>query len=198
MSRDQLAERADLVGRARSTRREELDRLADVAQRVVDRVRQRVDLGRLRLAGHDQALAAVGLRGRAPAPRSSRRAPASRSARAAGAGSLDLDARGDRPRERGDVARRHGQPVVGHGAGERRRALDDVQPVHRRPRAVGAGLAARGERAGVAQPAGAPGQEVGVERQDDVGLVEVIDRLERPRRTPGGAPPERRRASTGS
>ncbi len=59
MSRTSSRERADLVGRPRIDAAEELDRLADVAQGVVDQVRQGVDFGRLGLAGHDQALAAM-------------------------------------------------------------------------------------------------------------------------------------------
>ena len=38
----------------------ELDRLADIAEGMVDQMSERVNLGRLRLAGDDQALAAMG------------------------------------------------------------------------------------------------------------------------------------------
>ena len=58
------------------------------------------------------------------------------------------------------------QSMVGPGARRRRHALDGVQPVH----AIGVlGPAAGGELARVAQAAGAGRQEVGVEREDDVG-----------------------------
>ena len=46
------------------------------------------------------------------------------------------------------------------------------------PSAAGSGIAPRGKRACVFEAAGSPRQEVGVERHDHVGLVEVIDRLE--------------------
>ena len=57
---NQLAERADLVGGPGIHPGNELDRLADVAESLVDQMSQRVNLGRLRFAGDDQTLAAMG------------------------------------------------------------------------------------------------------------------------------------------
>ena len=67
------------------------------------------------------------------------------------------------------------QPMIGAGAGRGRHALERVEPVH----AVGAlGPAPRGEIARVAQTARAAAEEVGVEREDDVGLVDAVLRLD--------------------
>ena len=57
----QIAERADLVGRACVGSREELNRFTDVAQGVIDQVGERMNLGRLGFAGDDQALTPVRL-----------------------------------------------------------------------------------------------------------------------------------------
>ena len=72
------------------------------------------------------------------------------------------------------------------------RFIDGCVAPGRRPRAATAKSRASPE------PAGPPRQEVGVERDDHVGLVEVVDRLDvlaegQPRTLRG-----RRRASTGS
>ena len=69
------------------------------------------------------------------------------------------------------------QPVLGLRAGQRRRALDHVQPVHLL-RIVG-DAAAIGEIPRVPDHAGSETEEIGVERDDDVGLVEVIDGVAR-------------------
>ena len=55
----QLAQRADLVDGPCIDPSNELDRFANIAECVVDQMRQRVDLGWLRIAGNDQALASV-------------------------------------------------------------------------------------------------------------------------------------------
>ncbi len=60
--------------------------------------------------------------------------------------------------------------MVGHRAGDCRCRLDGVEPVH----LPGPRLATGGKVAGIAEPPGAGREEVGVERQDHVGLVEVI------------------------
>ena len=77
-----------------------------------------------------------------------------------------------------DIARRNRQPMVGGGPGQAWRALEDVKPVHRCRGTAYAGIAPRGKRSRVFQAAGAPCQEVGLERDDYVGFFQVIDRLE--------------------
>ena len=76
-------------------------------------------------------------------------------------------------REVFDLAGAQRQAVIRHRAGDRRRALDDVEAVHRSLRSpVHPPLG--GEVAHVAQVTGAAREEVGVQRQDHVGLVEVV------------------------
>jgi hypothetical protein len=123
-------------------------RLADIAERCVDRVGQRVDSRRLLVAGDHKALAAAVLeilceRGK----------PAGRQPRlllpAAG---IDAQRLRQSPRERLDLRRLERQPVV-RSAGDRRRALDSVEPIH--PLLARTHAAAIGELAGIAQVAGA-------------------------------------------
>ena len=122
----------------------------------------RVDGRRLLVAGDDDARAAVGLQVARRARRSSRR---DRGAR--------RPTSGDRARVRLDLRRRTGQAVIGDRAGAGGAGLDRVQAVdRRRPLAH---FAAAGEVARVAEVAGAAIEEVGVERDDDVRFVEVID-----------------------
>ncbi len=61
MSRDQLAQRLGAVARLGVDRRRVRHRLADVAEMIVHRVGQQVDLRRLPLAGQHQAAAAMGV-----------------------------------------------------------------------------------------------------------------------------------------
>ena len=74
--------------------------------------------------------------------------------------------------------------MVGLRASERRRALDRVEPVHVL-RVVGH-PAPVGEIPGVADRRGSAGEEVSVQREDDVRFVEVVDGvgLRRRRRGP--------------
>ena len=65
--------------------------------------------------------------------------------------------------------------MLGLGACQRRRALDHVQPIHLL-RVVG-DAAAVGEVPRVANHRRADSEEIGVERDDDIGLVEVVDGL---------------------
>ena len=145
----QFAERADLVGGPCVDAGNELDRLADVAEGVVDQMRQRVNLGWLRFAGNDQTLAAMG--GQVARQRGD---PAGMA--------------GERGRESdspaGWVADSQAQPAMAcanraislapaRPAGDRPRPrsasdvrLDDVQPVHRGRRLSVADLAPLGER----------------------------------------------------
>jgi hypothetical protein len=98
---------------------------ADVAERVVDRVRDRVRLGRLTGADRHQATAPG--RGKVlhrGADKRIERLVAERGGRAA------RDARQDGARDRVHLARLERQARIGNGAGRRRRRLGDVQPVH--------------------------------------------------------------------
>ena len=187
--RRQIDERGGLILRRRFDRRAVAHRRADVAERLVDRVRDEVHGGRLVLAGDDERGAAMGLEilgdGGNPG-----------GVVTAGRGSRRGDADGGRqlPRETLDVGGAHGQPVVCLCPGERRRALHRIHPAHR-PAFVGH-AAAVGEVARVADASRSGAQEVGVEREDDVRLVEVVDRLDRPahrlaRRGAGAVPGDR-------
>ena len=125
--RRQLGERGVLADRLRLDRSAVSDCRADVSERLVHGVRERVHRCRLELARHDDRPAAVRLqvlgdggdplrlvRPRAPRPA----CPPAPTAAARFA------------RKSFDIRRLHRQPVLGLGAGQRRRALDHVQPVH--------------------------------------------------------------------
>ena len=65
--------------------------------------------------------------------------------------------------------------MIGASTSRGRHAFERVESVH----AVGAlGLPPRGEIARVPKTAGAAAEEIGVEREDDVGLVEPVLRLD--------------------
>ncbi len=93
------------------------------------RVRERVHDRGLLVAGDDDAAPAVRLQ---VAQRPRRCSSACASSAAGGLAALDADAGGEGAREVLDGAGAQRQPVVGTRAGDRRRALDDVEPVHRR------------------------------------------------------------------
>ncbi len=85
------------------------------------------------------------------------------------------DAGGERGGEGEQVAAGEAQAVIRHRAGEGEGALDRVEAVE-----VGVfveGLAALGEIAGVADGAGLGGEEIGVEREDALGLGEAVNGL---------------------
>ena len=188
----QLAQRADLIGRAFINARQVLDGLAHVAQRMVDQVGQRVNLLRLRVARDHQAPSAGALQVAhhridpfVVLGEPIRKRDLDRRGRPA-----DTNRTGDGPDDRGYVLRRNGQPVIGRGAGDGRRALDGVQPVHgNRGRGVIRPatediiarrllrLATRGEGPRILEPARSPRQKIGVESDDHIGLVQMIDRL---------------------
>jgi hypothetical protein len=160
-----------LLGRHGFGRRHVDDGLAGVAEHVVDGVREGVHGWRLRLAGEDERAAAmraeilgdgidvgVGARGRG--------------ARHPG----DTQLGGDGAGEGLDLAGLHGHAVIGAPAGDGRRGFGHVETAHALGRRVEP--AARRERAGVLHAEGVlGGEEVGVERDDDVGLREVVHRL---------------------
>ena len=147
------------------------DGRADVAERLVHQVRERVDRRRLRFTRDDQARAAVllqilGNREDAIAP--ALRCRHSAQARAADAG-------GDRAGDRRKLGRTSRKPVIGLRAGQRRHRFDRVEPVH----AVRVlGTPARDEIACVAQPARTGAEQIGIEGQDDVGAFDVILRID--------------------
>ena len=167
-----ITERLHLIDRLGFDRVGVDDGLPEVAERVVHRMRERVDDRWLAVAGDDETRAAV----RAEVFRD-RLNPPSRPTR------RTRPTRLSRPTERFcetpckglDLARFERQPVIGARAGGRGHALDGVQPVH----AIGLfGPPARGEVARVAKPARSAAEEVGVERQDHVGLIEPVLRLD--------------------
>jgi hypothetical protein len=65
--------------------------------------------------------------------------------------------------------------MIGLDAGQRRRAFDHVEAIHLL--AFVGHAAARGEVLLVPHAAGTAGQEVGIEPDDHVRLVEVVDRI---------------------
>ena len=141
---------------------------AHCAQGLVHRVGERVHRRRLRLAGDHQ--------GPGPGPLQvlhDRSGPGVRDAALGG----DAETRRHCAGEAFDLGATQRQAVVGGGAGGAGRALDHVQPVH--VRRLAAHLAARGELAHEAQARRVRGDEVGLEAQDDVGLVEAVLRLDR-------------------
>ncbi len=137
-----------------------------------------MDRGRLSIAGEDEAPLPVGLQ----VLRDGARERRGGTRRLSGE-----EQRGDRARELLDVRRAHRQAVIRAGARDARRGLDGVEAIHPSPLAV---PAARGKFADGAQVAGPAGEEVGVEREDDVGLREIEDRFERLSEGRRGAGPD--------
>ena len=193
MSRTSSRSEADLVDRLGLDRGSMyVDRLADVAQRVVDGVRQGVDDRRLGRRPPRPGSPPCSSGGRATSA-SSQLLLVPRDRRGRRGRDLDPQLPGDGLRPGDDLVRRHREAVVGHRAGDRRRALDRVEPVHPRRRR---GLAPRGEARGRARRwPGPAAEEVGVERQDDVGLLEVVAGRDvlaegEPGAGPGGVAPD--------
>ena len=175
--RRQVGHRGRLILSGGFDRRPIGDRGADVAERLVHRVRERVHGHRLILTSDDERSPAMGLKilGDRSDPRH---------VSTARAGGANADPRGDLPREALDVGCAHRQPMIGLGSRERRRALDRVEPVHRLP--LFGDAPPIGEVARVPHAARTTGEEVGVEREDDVRFVEVIDRFAGPPSRPAG------------
>ncbi len=137
-----------------------------------------MDVRRLLLACHNQASAAMFLQitryGRDPA-RMGRELLGS-----AGRRALDLQDMRNLLRNGGNVACRHGNPVVRHGARQRRCTLSDIKTVHcGYSVATGLGFpAAGGEVARMPQISCSGSQKIGIQGEDNVGLVEMVSRLE--------------------
>ena len=180
MSATSSRERRRLVGRSAGHGLGVGDRLAGVAERLVDRVREGVHGRRLRLARDDEARC----RG---APSGPRRRPRRRDPSApppAIAPTATATARG----EGLDLGGRHRPPVVGARARQRRRRLDDVE-------AVGA-LGRCAARRSRARSAAWPGPRRG-SRPRARGRRRPCRRrtaARRPRRTPAARPRRRCRA----
>ncbi len=152
------------------------DRRAGVAQRFVHRASELVHGRRLILARHDEAAAAVRLKvfggggdelrdllaagtwHRCPRRRRRRRSDGARQL----------------ARDRLDLRGANGQAVIGLRSSERGRALDRVEAIG--VLAIVHDAPARGEITLVSEAAGTAIDEVGIERDDDVRLVEVVDR----------------------
>src|SRR5882762_6125932 len=179
---DEVAQRVDLIYRLRLDGLCMDNGLAGVVERLVHAVGENVDRRRLAVAGDDEAAAAMRLqifrdrvapcrdRG-ADVPTSARRCWRTRLTWPTRQPERARDPRG----EASNLTRPSGQPMVGARAGGRGHRLDRVEPVH----AIDLlGPPPGGEVARVAQRAGAAAEEVGVERQDHVGLIEPILRLD--------------------
>ena len=82
----------------------------------------------------------------------------------------------DRAREGLDLRRAKWQPVIGFRAGIRRRALDSVEAIELRAGALDTPPRRKGAR--MPQPAVASAEEIGVEREDDVGLLDRVPRID--------------------
>ncbi len=174
-----------LGNRARTLRCGGLDarpighRGAGIAQRVVDGPGRRVHGFALILPGHHQRPTLVPLqvlRNRRHPPRDvgcarTRHArPLRGSARCGAPGAYGPC---QFPRHVLDLGSRDRQAVVRLGAGQRGRALDRIEPVHLL--VVVGDSPARGEVLRITHRARAAGQEVGVERDDHVSLLEVVE-----------------------
>jgi hypothetical protein len=122
---------------------------------------------RLARAGQHQGAPAVALEVR-------RHRPGLAAGREGGLGRDGAQGAGHGPGEGHHLRAPHAEAVVGHGSGDGESRLGQVEPVHRL-----AGLAPAGELAGEPQRVARPGQEVGVQREDDVGLVEARMGVER-------------------
>ena len=170
----QAAQGLNLVARTGFSHFGVSHRLADVAQRLIEPMRQRMDCGRLPFAGHDDARATMlsqVLRQRVQplgggflqgGPRRCGRCPSAKFFRQA-------------PGDLLDAATLQRQPMVGHGARDRRRAFHHVEAAHFPP-AV-ADPAAIAELPGVAQALRMGVKEIRVQRHHHRRLVKSIVRL---------------------
>ena len=166
----EVANRRELVGRVDLDGRDGCHRDAHVAQRLIDLPRQRVNGRRLIVARDDHRSSAMRLQilrdGGDPLVGCGirqRRGPALSGANRAR----------ERPRKGLDLRGAEGQPMIRFRAGQRRRALDGVEAVHLL--LVVGHPAAIGKVARIPHGRRAARQKIGVQRDDDVGFVEVID-----------------------
>ena len=173
---DEFGDRCAAIDRRCGHRRVVGHRGADVAERLVHRARERVDRGRLMVAGHNHRRSAVRAEvlgdGWNPARGDIVRQRARR-----GAGNAQR--RRERARKRQHVARLERETMIGVCARDRRNRLDGVEPVELIARRAHA--ATRREVLGVANRGRAKAKEIGVERDDDVGPIEAVERRRRRR-----------------
>ncbi len=144
-------------------------------KRAVDRVHQGMDLGRLPVAGNYNRAAVeffqvVDDRVESFDWQSGRQT-------AAGFGDLLAQFVGHQPGHPLDVAGLDRPAMIGRRADQRRRAFDGVDPAHLR--AVGLDASPIGELPGVTQAARHADQEIGVERNDQLGRGKIVDRVDR-------------------
>ena len=176
----EIAKRLELIDRLGFDRIGVDDRLADVAERLVHRVRERVDARRLAVAGDDETGAAMRLKilGDSGDPLQNGRLEGLCDS-PGGARSLERPGcadRGDSSSDGFDLA----WPAA---AADDRRARRSTSACSR-SRTAGScdrrlfGAAARGEIARVAEAAGPQAEEVGVEREDHVGALESVLRVD--------------------
>ena len=158
--------------RQRDDRRQEFDGRADVAEVVVDGVRERVHGGRLAVPDHDDAGAAV----RAQVGDEARKPCLGDDAGGRRRGG-DAERVRDRPHELDHMSTPQWQSVIRGGAGERRSAFRDVDATALS--AGGEGVAGRREIVRVPHRTRERIEKVGVESDDDARAVEPVDRLER-------------------
>ena len=168
-----------------------MHRRAGVAQRVVDglgrRAHARPSGTRRRRRPSGPCAPGDPWRWRRPTFVGAGRRSALRGAEARGRAADRTRPRSELPRDALDLRGAKWKPMIGLGAGQRWRALDGVEPAHRG--VLFGEPASPREILRIPHAARSARQEVGVERDDHVGLVEVVDRarLRAPRaRVPRG------------
>ncbi len=169
----ELTQRAALVGGARFEGIAVLNRDAGVPQHVIREMSERVNRGRLRGPGHNQARAAMLLQIPGDHIRPSAGLVGHRDGRSGGAGHERDD---QRARKRFNLRRAKRQAMIGARPGNRWRALDRVQSADRR--GILSDVATGRELTGVAEAARHRAQEIAIERHDHVRVVDVISRLD--------------------
>ena len=162
----------------------QMDRRADVAERRVGRVGERMNARRLAGSDDDDRATLVrdDLLGDRRDPHrgdagGDRRVGEGRGEGAEVDGALGRELLAEREEVALDVTCRETQAMVGVATGRREVRLDDVEAAHAVARLMD--LATDGERARVAQHAGFGLEEIAVERQDGLRLREVVDHVDR-------------------
>src|SRR5579883_309343 len=149
------------------------DRSAGVSERGVERVSGGLNRGGLAATGEYEALAL----GTSEIPRDGvEPLTVERTGVDRETGGLRSEPLEEREGDACDVGGAEPQAVIGHLTGDAEIGLDHVEPVHSAGRF---GDAAAGELTRVGEVERVASEEVGVEREDDVGLAEVVAGLER-------------------
>ena len=161
---DQVFDRSDFIDGVGFHRVGIDHSLAGVAQLLIERMGEDVNRGRLMLARDDDAGAAIRLQ--VLEDRGPRRVPSA----------VHKIHRESRHR-----ARHHAQAMLGHSTRDRGGAFRDIQPRRRRAGVPSRCAAASAVVAGVAQAARhGRVQKIRIQRNDDVGAVHAINRVEGP------------------